>query len=212
MFQRNQVGAILLFSLAVMLAGGCSAQSRGEKMVQSFSKTRDMLAGAKSQVDMTLLTLNGLRADRGDPGGAFIRYKDSVAQLEKEGTNARRRAEAMKEESDAHIQAWQSEMASIKDPTIKASLESRRDAVRTNFKLLKMYAQDARKAYDPFLRGNQEIVKALSIDLSPAAISGLAPSMDRITEQGKALKEKISAMQHAMDNMANGVSPLGESG
>jgi hypothetical protein len=209
MFQRSYIGAVLLFA-ATMLAGGCSAQSRGEKMVQSFSKTRDMLVRAQSQVDMTLLTLNGLRANRGDLGGAFTRYKDSVAQLEKEGTNARRRAEAMKEESDAHIQAWQSEMESIKDPTIKANLQSRREAVRTNFNLVQMYAQDARKAYDPFLRGNKEIVQALSIDLSPAAISGLAPSMDRITAQGKALKEKIAAMQHAMDNMANGVSPLGE--
>jgi hypothetical protein len=53
------------------------------------------------------------------------------------------------------------------------------------------------------------MVRALSIDLSPAALSGLGESIDRLTADGQMLKQRIAAMQHAMNNMANGVSAIG---
>jgi hypothetical protein len=93
---------------------------------------------------------------------------------------------------------------------IRAGLEERRDAVRTNFKLVRLYAQDARKAYEPCLRRNKEIVQALSIDLSPAAIVSLGPAIDSVMEDGNTLKMKLAAMQYALNNIANGVSPIGE--
>jgi len=194
--------------LIVALVGGCSTQ--GEKMVESFSRTRQLLADAQGQVDMTLIRLKGVRSARGDSlGDAFREYKQEVARLEVTGKDSKRRADTMKEEADAHIKAWQSEMKDIKDPAIKSSLESRRQAVRSNFKLVQMYAQDARKEYEPFLEGNRQLVQALSIDLSPATITSLSPSMDRVAAEGQALKERITAMQRALDNIAAGVSPIG---
>src|SRR4051812_24292451 len=139
-----------VFILAISLAAGCATQ--GEKMVQSFSRTRELLAESQGHVDITLIRLNGLRnVQAGGLADAFRQYKDVVAELEEQGKDSQRRADTMKEEAHAHIQAWQSEMKNIKDPTIKASLESRQQAVRSNFKLVQMYAQDARKAYGPFL-------------------------------------------------------------
>ena len=213
MFQRKAYGTIivLLLSVSIAVAVGCSSPSQGEKMVQSFAKTREILADSTSHVDVTLVRLSGLRnTPAGYLSDAFRQYKESVNQLEQEGKDSKWRADTLKEEADAHIAAWQREMEDIKDPMIKASLESRRQAVRSNFKLVQMYAQDARKAYEPFLRGNKEIVQALSIDLSPAALTSLAPSIDRVTSDGQALKERLAAMQRALDNIAHGVSPLGE--
>ena len=195
--------------VAVALAGGCSTQ--GEKMVESFERTRKTVDEAQGQVGATLVSLHALRSTPAPMlKDGFRDYKKEVEKLEEEGADARRRAQAMREEADAHVKAWQKEMATLKDPAVKASMEQRRQAVRSNFELLKMYAQDARKAYDPYLAGNKEIVRALSIDLSPAAISSLSPSIDGVLLNGKALQERLSAMQRALDNIAAGVSPLGE--
>jgi hypothetical protein len=208
---RRTARAMLLPALvaAVALAGGCATQ--GEKMVESFASTRETVANAQRRVDATLLALHGLRST---PPAAlkdgFRRYKDAVEQLEKERTEAGQRARAMREEAEAHVKAWEREMETFTDPQVKASMESRREAVRTNFELLKLYAQDARKAYDPYIRGNKEIVQALTIDLSPAAIASLSPSIDQVLLNGKALKEKLAAMQLALTNIARGVSPIGQ--
>ena len=111
---------------------------------------------------------------------------------------------------DANILAWQKEVESIKDPSIKASVESRRNAVRSNYALVRMYADDARKAYEPFLSDNKDIVKALSIDLSPAAINGLKGSMDGATAKGQALQQRLVALDHALGNMERGLAPIGD--
>jgi hypothetical protein len=199
----------LLLALTIALAGGC-ASTPGEKMVESFSKTRQMLADSQNQVDMTLVTLHSLRTAQPEHlKDVFGRYKKSVSQLEEEGTKAKWRAQTMKEEGDTYVKNWQAEMKSIKDPAIKASLESRRDAVATNFKLVRMYAEDARKAFDPFLSGNKEVVQALSIDLSPAAMTSLSASLDRVTSNGVALKQSIAAIQNALNNIAEGKSAIG---
>jgi hypothetical protein len=209
MNRPNDRVILLLSVLAVSLAGGCA--SRGEKMVTSFGKTRARVTQAQTQVDKTLFALNEVRTARADTMvEAFRRYKTEVDNLEKEGTDVKERAVTFREEGDAHIKQWQAEMESIKDPMIRSSLESRRDAVKTNFKLIQMYADDARKAYEPCLRRNKEIVQALSIDLSPAAITSLTPAIDSVMADGNTMKMKLAAMQHALNNIANGVSPIGE--
>jgi hypothetical protein len=73
-----------------------------------------------------------------------------------------------------------------------------------------MYADDVRKAYEPFMSGNKELLRALSVDISPAAVTSLSDAMDRVTADGAALQERIRAMQNALNNISDGVSPLGE--
>jgi hypothetical protein len=202
--------ALLLTVLALAHAGGCASTSRGEKMVQSYARTREAVAEGQREVDTTLASLAALRTTRPELlPDAFRRYKDAVGRLEEEGKDAKKRAVAMQGQSETHIKAWEAEMETFKDPTVKASLESRRQAVRSNFKLLTMYADDARKAYAPFLQGSKEVARALSIDLSPAAVTSLAPAMDRVAIDGQALQERLAAVQRALGNIANGVSPIG---
>jgi hypothetical protein len=191
------------------LACGCSSSSGGQKTFESFTKTQSTLAGAQTDIDQTLANLNGLRITTPDNlNNAFGQYKKSVDQLEQRGKDAKQLAASMQENMTMNIKSWQKEMETIQDPTVKASVESRREAVRTNYELVKMYASEARHAYEPFLQGNRDIIKALSIDLSPAARASLGKSMDKTAADGKTLKQKISAMQKAMDNIAQGQSPI----
>jgi hypothetical protein len=212
MLHRTDRQSILLLIVAMTLAGGCAPKTPGEKMVLSYEKTRETLAESQRHVALTQASLSSLpRTPPAALKDGFRHYKDTVEKLEKEGADAKRRAAAMKEESAAHIKAWQDEMKTIKDPTIKGSLESRREAVRTNFTLVQMYAEDARKAFAPCLQGNKDLVQALSIDLSPASLTSLAPSIDRVAADGEALQQRLWMMQRALDNIASGVSPLGNS-
>jgi hypothetical protein len=200
----------VLIALSITLAGGCA--STGEKAVQSFQTTKKTVDESESQIDLTIAAIHRLRTAPAEYiKDAFAQYKENVVLLEEQGRKAKERAAAMKDEADAHITAWQKEMETIDDPQIKSTMESRRQAVKSNYQLVQMYADDARKAYEPFLKGNQQLVKAFSIDLSPAAVSSLAPSMDKVLADGEMLKQKIAALQRALGNITNGVSPLGAS-
>jgi hypothetical protein len=185
--------------------------SSGEKAAESFTRTRGNLAEARERIDATLMAMNGVRmTDPSNLRNAFGQYKTAVKDLEQQSEKAKQLALSLQQNVDANMAKWQKEMETVQDPSIRSSVESRRDAVRSNYSTIQTYAQDARKAFDPFLRENKEIVQALSVDLSPAAVSGLSATMDRAAADGKAVKQKISALERAMDNIAKGVGPSGQ--
>ena len=207
MLTRTPIAANLSILIALAVTG-CSTQ--GEKMVESYSDTKDTIAEAQAQVDATLAAMASLRVVSADTiGGAFGEYKEQVEELEEQGIAAKERAAVMKSDAEEHIKKWQKEQAEITDPQIKATLESRQKAVRSNFSLLKMYADDVRKKYEPFLKRNKEMVQALSIDLSPKAVASFGQAMDQIMADGMALKERMTAMQRGLQNISEGESPIG---
>ena len=110
---------------------------------------------------------------------------------------------------DAYIAKWQKEMETVQDPSIKASLQQRRDAMSANFQKVRNSAQGVREAYQPFLAQLKEIQKALSVDLSPAALPGLKPSMEKANAQGQTLKQKIAEVKSELGDIAAGMSPSG---
>src|SRR3954471_23190632 len=100
----------------------------------------------------------------------------------------------MRGNGQAYINKWQNEMDTIQDPTIKANLAQRRDAVRANFESIRNSASSARDAYDPFLSDLKQIQKALQIDQSPAALPGLKPAFGKAHVDGATLKQRITAL------------------
>lgn len=205
MVRRIQLALTLLVLVAV--ASGCATQ--GEKMVTSYADTREGLADAIVQLDQTLWALAALQAAPADSiKGSYNEYEDQVEKLADEGEDVKRRASAMKSDAEAHIKAWEKEQAEIEDPEIKATLQSRQQAVRTNFALLKQYADDVRARYAPFLKRNKDIVQALSIDLSPQTVASLSPTFNQVMSDGLALKERMTSMQRALANIADGRSAI----
>ena len=129
---------LVLIALSITLAGGCA--STGEKAVQSFQTTKKTVDESESQIDLTIGALHRLRAAPAENiKDAFAQYKENVLLLEEQGRKAKERAAAMKDEADAHITAWQKEMETIDDPQIKSTMESRRQAVKSNYQLVQMY-------------------------------------------------------------------------
>ena len=75
--------AVLLGVVFFLLpSGGCA--STGEKMANSFQRTRTNVAESRGQVSDTLSALRIIRTARGDGiQNAFKHYKKSVGDLEK---------------------------------------------------------------------------------------------------------------------------------
>jgi chromosome segregation ATPase len=214
MFGRKGMSMVVVCTLAAfVLAGGvgCSSMSRGEKAYYGFANTQSLLSSAQQQVDATLSALHGMgMTDPTNLNNAYSQYKEEVKRLEQQGKDARKLASSMKENHDQTLMDWQKEMDTMQDPTVKASAESRKEAIKNNYEQLRMYAEDARKAYDPFLQTNKDIVKALGVNLSPATLTSLQSSIADADAKGKTLKEKLAAFQHAMDNVAKGQPPIGK--
>jgi len=192
--------------LATGLMVGCSSSGLpgGEKGYESFQKTKMGVMTAQSQVDATIQALQQFKFT-GDLNQQFQAYKSAVAALQKQNDSAKWRAEKMQENFDAYVTNWQREMETVNDPAIKSTMESRKAAVQSNVEQLKSSAQAARDAFAPFLRDNQDILKAMSVNLSRATVDGLQPSMQQAIADGQTLKTKLGAIQTELDNIERGV-------
>ena len=212
---NRRTGPIALALLLVAsLAVGCSSSGRtaeSEKAVEGFQKTREAITKAQGQVDQTNTALDRLAAG-GDLQKSYKTYNSSVSDLEKTAEGARKRAQGMRERVHEYTTQWEKEIDTMKDPTIRAGLTQRREAVRENFDKVKNSAQAAREAYQPYLAGLKEIQKALAIDLTPANATALKPAIEKTRRQGDTLKQKLAAMQAELDNIVKGTSPTGTAG
>ena len=198
--------------LAVALAGtGCSSGGGGgrsaesKKAIEGFQAIRTNIDKAQKQVDESLASLNQLGSGGGDMTKTFGTFSKEVDELDKAGKDAAKRSESMRKNMDAYIKKWQGEMQAMNDPTIRASVTERQNAVRANFDKVRAAAQEARAAYTPFMGTLQELRKALSSDMSPAALTGLKPAIGNANKQGATLKEKLGAMQKELDGMMSGM-------
>ena len=202
---------IVAITVMTALIAGCSSSGRiseGNKAIEGFSDVRESVAKAQTQVDKTLQSMSQLSAG-GDVSKSYKAFSANVDDLKDIADSARQRSESMRKNVEAYVAKWQKEMETVQDPTIKASLSQRRDAVRSNFDSVRASAQACREAYQPFMKHLEEIDKALSIDLSPAAVPGLKPAMDKAQIEGQTLKQRLSSMQGELDRIESGMSSTG---
>jgi chromosome segregation ATPase len=200
---RMKIYATLVLGAA--LAAGCSSGGGGrtgesKKAIEGFQDTRNSITGAQKQVDATLASLNTM-ASGTDLQKTYKTFTGQVNKLEATAAGAKKRSDAMKKNLDAYVTKWQSEVGGMSDPSIRAGVTERQNAVKANFEKVRNSAADARGAYEPFMKTLQELEKALSIDLSPQAMPGLKPAIDNANKQGATLKDKLAAMQKELDAM-----------
>jgi len=178
--------------------------AEGSKAIGSFADTKAQVAKASAQVDNTQAALNQLSSSS-DLKRAFKNYSDQVKELDMTAKDTRKTADAMREKTKEYVAKWEEEMDKMNDPSIRASLASRREAVRANFEQIRTASQGARDAYQPYMAKLQEIQKALSIDLSPSAVPGLKPAIDAANVQGRTLKARLADVQAGLDRIQAGL-------
>jgi len=190
---------------------GCSSSGRvkeSEKAVEGFQNMQKGITKAQQQVDATLASLSQLQAG-GDLQKSYKSFSSQKKDLQKTAEEAKKRSASMRENMEEYVQKWEKEMGDMNDPSVRATLESRRQAVRTNFQKVRDAGTAARDAYQPFMAQLDEIERALAVDLNPATVTGMKPAFDKAQANGATLKQKLTDIQTQLNNISAGLSPTG---
>jgi uncharacterized protein YukE len=208
-FQDVRFGAIALIAAMLM---GCSSDRRAPESTKAVESMRDVynsLGTAKGQVDKVTVLLDQF-SHTNDLKGTLNEYTTALSDLKESAARARERGEDMRSRREAYLAKWQSEAASIEDPAIKQSLETRRATVAAQFDSIRRAADDVKAAYQPFIQDNDQIQKALAIDLTPAGVQGIQPAMSRAKSDGNRLGQKLDALGHELDKVMTTMTPTGK--
>ena len=212
MFNIVRSIGITLFAALVLPLVGCSSGPKPAKesseAVQSLSDTRSAIVSAKAQVNKTVAAMNNLSSG-GDLRSNYTKFSDAIAQTQSDAERARKRAEEMRSRAKEYTAKWEKEMESISSPELRASAEQRRTQVRQNFDAVSQAARDAKAAYEPFMQDLTDIQKALALDLTPAGVQAVRPTMDRVNADATTLNSKLDALIAALDRVSAGITPAG---
>ncbi len=213
--ERSVLFALALAVAAAALAHGCAkdeGRERSGKAVAGLRDTRAELAKAEKQVDQVLAAAGAVQSAQGDLKSAYDKYKKEVEQTEDAAEDSRKRAQDMRARANEYQTKWQQEMSQVSSPELKAAAQARAAKVRGRYDMIQAKAQDARAAYEPFMRDLKDLQTYLSNDLTPAAVQAASPVFDKTRASGQVLKQKLDALEQELDDVAAEISPAGPNG
>jgi len=206
---KHGIGLVLSFALVV--AAGCKSDhdNRAEVMTESISSmqsARQGLVDANKEVDDTLAAMNALPG-ASDMNAAMTTFKDKVKETEDTAANAKEKAADMRARGREYVNQWEDNMSQVTDPAMRQNMTARQEAVRANFSSIRSAMRDAADAYTPYMAHLKDIETALALDMTPAGIKTVQPTMAKATAEGATLKEKINAVIAKMDSVTNAMAP-----
>jgi chromosome segregation ATPase len=212
--ERTVLFSLALAFAAAALPAGCAkdeGRERSGKAVEGLRDTRAELANSEKQVDEVLAAAGAVQSAQGDLKPAYEKYKKEVAQTEDAADDARKRAQNMRNRSQEYQAKWQQEMSQVSSPELKAAAQARAAKVRGRFDMIQAKAQDARAAYEPFMRDLKDLQTYLSNDLTPPAVQAAGPVFDKVRSSGQVLKQKLDALEQELGDVAAEMSPAAAS-
>ena len=159
----------------------------------------ELLAG-KAQIDATL----GALAKVTDPAttdvrGAYNTYADQVARTTHHNETLKREAVAMRDSRNEYFARWENRMMDVDNPTIRASVEAKRNKLRASHERIVTASHQARDAYDPLMKDLQDVKKFMASDPSKANAALVVDVQKNAVANGATVKSKIDTIVAELD-------------
>ena len=178
----------------VALIAAC--QSGGHQDVEATSSRMDALKTntetLKSEVSAAAASLADLvsKADT-DPKPAYDKFTKDSKAVDASYTAAASRLAEVRADADKLFKSWEERAKTITDPDLQKRSEERRANLS---KALEEVTQTTQKALDetkPYVATNNDLVKYLGQDLTPAGIKAVADKSKAQTKAASSIGEKL---------------------
>ncbi len=217
MWMLNRCSRGLVYSMCLgllVVVAGCSssgqkAVSRSEKTVDSMGDFRNQVAAAGNQLDKTMASLDGVMNASGDRKKAFENYMKEVANLKKEGDDAKQRSDDLRDRSKEYVAKWQSDVANVSNPELKAQADARRAQIQERIGAVQADARAAGDAYRPLMKELTDIQTVLANDLTAANVKGVAPVAAQAHQHATDLRKSLDAFVGELDSLRGAIGPRG---
>jgi chromosome segregation ATPase len=192
---------LLLIALAAgasSLLVGCGT-SRGYKQAdktgEGIASFREEILNGKKAIDQTMAALSQIQASAAtDPRKAFEDYSKAVANLESTAEKARKRAAAMREQGKAYFDAWEKQLAEVKNPEIQQMAQQRKQKLQTAFDNIKHVSEPLKQQFDPWMSDLKDLDKYLSSDLTVNGVDAAKPLFKKTLDGGKEVQKSMDAL------------------
>jgi hypothetical protein len=210
---KRSAGQFTLVTLTVvgLALGGCAtpeASGSSPKPGEGIARYRQLVreSGMAIAAMGSALDRVGAQTNR-CPAGLVKAFSREVQRLQAESIRVRSRSQAIQARGDAYFQNWQENLASVKDPQVRALADERRPQLQDCFARIKMGSQKAGEAFRPFLAGLRKLQNALETDAGSVGAQSTRELIRSTREQGGKVEQALTGIGQELDAMTALVTP-----
>ena len=159
-----------------------------------FTKARD----ATTNVSKALTNLQTTN----DVPKAFAELTDAIAKSDKAAEKVGYRWTDLEARREEYRARWDTEMASIKDPEVRKSLEARRKNLSQSTQAIVDAAQAVKNTFKPYNQRLHELQMALKVDPTPEAVKGLKNSIAETQRGAATVNARIDDLQSLLAELS----------
>jgi hypothetical protein len=180
---------------------------RTSTAVDGLNAMAQELGSARQTVDDALASLQGLSAAQGDLLAPFQRFIDLRQQLDAADQRLGERGDDMRARARDYITNWEVEVYGVEDPNLRQQAETRRSQVRENYGRIADATRGLRETMTPFRRQLEDLQTFLANDLTQAGVSAAKPSIERATQSGRQVQQRMGALMAELDRVSATMTP-----
>jgi ribosome recycling factor len=192
---------LFLLSVMVLVFGGCDSTSmeRSDAARISLQTMDSDVQSAIRQLDDTGRSLDNLMSvSQSDLNKVFDDYSNNVSQLVTLEKKFSTHADEMKSRGEDYFEEWQKEGTKYKNARIQQLSDQRRATLAKRYDTIAENSIGVNEAFKLYVSDVKEIQEFLSNDLTANGISAIAPTSQKIINEGDSLMVALENVQTAI--------------
>jgi hypothetical protein len=113
----------------------------------------------------------------------------------------------MRAKARDYITNWEVEVYGVEDPNLRTQAESRRSRVRADYGRIADSTRSMRESMEPFRRQLADLQTFLANDLTAAGVKAAAPSIQRATQSGEQVQQRMDSLVGELNRVAREMTP-----
>jgi septal ring factor EnvC (AmiA/AmiB activator) len=171
------------------------AASAQDALAASLAETSNEIARTGNQLQTAVKSLEALTSQtKGDLRPTYEAFTTAIAETQSSAKYTVDRAQKMRDDMVNYFTKWQTEVAGINNPDVKASAQKRLSSVQQGYEQLTGDLATVGQQFRPLLSDLNDIKTALDSDLTVAGVKNLKKVSKSASSQMESLHKSLNGV------------------
>ncbi len=202
--------ALALLGAGLVFLAGCVTKPQDPNASaprEDVAELHQIVVDAQQLVRATLQSLDRTATRTPCPAREWRTFARDIQRLEVDSFKVRARAQAIRTRGQAYFEQWQERLANVQDPEVRRLAEQRREHLQERFSRIRLHAEQARAALQPFMAGLRRLRNELENDPAATGTDSMKELIRNTRDNGQKVEADLTAIREELDAVAAMLKP-----
>lgn len=198
----------LAAALSLTGCGTTAGYKQADKTGAGIAEFREEIVNGNAAIDATMKALDQIAATaNSNPRKAFEQFSKAVKELDSAAGKVRKSSESMKAQGAAYFKNWETQLAQVNNPDIRALAEQRKAKLQEAFEGIRKHSEPLKEQFTPWMSDLKDLEKYLSQDLTIAGVDAAKGLFAKTSQGGLEVQKTMDALIAELNTIAATITP-----